>query len=181
LGSGAVYLCDPVLGDDGRTYVKPDVVDAIHNLAALADIIVPNAYELSLLSGISLDRREDALRAMRVLQQRGPQIVLLSSFVGADTSAGMIDVVVLDGMVAWRLAMPRLDYKFSGAGDVLSALFLHFWMVSRDSAQAMAASCAALFGVLRVTMTSQANELALVSAQHLLVAPEQYFSLERLV
>lgn len=181
LGSGGIYLCDPVLGDDGRTYVKPDVVSAIHNLVAIADIITPNAYELSLLSGISLHSRADALRAMGVLQALGPRIVLLSSFAGADTPAGMIDVVVLDGKEAWLLAMPRLDYKFSGAGDVLATLFLHFWLPQKDSAQAMAASCAALFGVLRETMASNVNELALVSAQYHLVSPERYFRVERLV
>lgn len=180
-GSAAVYLCDPVLGDDGRTYVPPDVVSAVHNLAVIADIITPNAYELSLLSGVSLHGRHDALRAMRVLQARGPKIVLLSSFAGADTPADTIDVMVLEANAAWRLAMPRLDYKFSGAGDVLAALFLHFWLVGKDSGKAMAASCAALFGVLGETMAGKANELALVSAQHHLVSPARQFSVERLV
>lgn len=179
-GSGGVYLCDPVMGDDGRTYVKPDVVEAIHYLAGIADIITPNAYELALLSKMTLHNRADALRAMRVLQVLGPRIVLLTSFTGADTLPGMLDVMVLDGPDSWRLSMPLMAYKFSGAGDVLAALFLHFSLALKHSAQAMAAACAALFGVLELTMQTSANELALLAGQHHLVAPARFFEVERL-
>jgi pyridoxine kinase len=176
-----VFLCDPVLGDDGRTYVSHDVVTSMHNLAAMGDIVTPNAYELFLLTGERFETRAGALGAMRALQRRGPGIVILTSFSGSDTVPGMIDVLAADGARAWRLAVPRLAPKFSGAGDLFAALFLNFFLPARDTAMALGQACAALCGVLRETARLGADELALIATQHLLVNPEQHFIAEPLV
>jgi len=173
-----VYLCDPVLGDDGRTYVSADVVTAVHNLAAIADIITPNAYELSLLAGCTLQDRNTALRALRGVQSIGPRIVVLSSFSGTDTQANTLDVMAVDGPSAWRLALPLIAAKFFGAGDVFAALFLNFWLPEQDTAAALGKACAALFGVL--AQTPPGGELALIQARHALAAPPQIFTPERM-
>jgi pyridoxine kinase len=175
-----VYLCDPVLGDDGRTYVTPAVVTAVHNLAAFADILTPNAYELSLLAGHALQNRNDVLHALRAVQAIGPRIVVLSSFSGTDTPANTLDVMAVDGSSAWRLSVPLIAAKFFGAGDVFSALFLNFWLPNRDTAAATRKACSALFGVLTQTALRHTGELALVEAQDLLAAPSQIFAAERI-
>jgi pyridoxine kinase len=42
-----IYVCDPVLGDEGRLYVVKELVQLIHDLLIpLADIITPNRFEL---------------------------------------------------------------------------------------------------------------------------------------
>jgi pyridoxine kinase len=176
----AVYLCDPVLGDDGRTYVSPEVVTAVHNLAALADIVSPNAYELSLLSGRNLQTRTGALEALRLLQSRGPRIVILSSFAGEDTPAGTLDVMAVDGADAWRVSVPQIATKFSGAGDVFAALFLNFWLNGRNASAALGKACSALFGVLKETASHGAEELELIAAQNMLLKPERSFAPERI-
>jgi pyridoxine kinase len=173
-----VYLCDPVLGDDGRTYVSADIVTAVHNLAAIADIMTPNAHELFLLAGHSLQNRHDALRALRAVQTMGPRIVVLSSFTGTDTPANTLDVMAVDGPAAWRLSLPLLAEKFFGAGDVFAALFLHFWLPNRDSAAALGKACSALFGVLAHTPHGT-GELALIEAQDFILAPTRLFTAER--
>ena len=43
LTSGAVL--DPVMGDQGRLYVNPDVVPAYKNVIQHADLILPNQFE----------------------------------------------------------------------------------------------------------------------------------------
>jgi pyridoxine kinase len=176
-----IYLCDPVLGDDGHTYVSHEVVTSMHNLAAMGDIVTPNDYELFLLTGQRFFNRAGALGAMRVLQARGPRLVILTSFSGADTAPGMIDVLAADGAQAWRVSVPRLAQKFSGAGDLFAALFLHFYLSARDAAAALGQACAVLAGVLEQTARMQADELALIAAQNLLAMPEQKFAVERLV
>jgi pyridoxine kinase len=175
-----IYLCDPVLGDDGRTYVNPDVVTAMRNLAAIADIITPNAYELFLLSGQRPATRAEAFGAMRLLQSQGPKIVITTSFCGADTPAGTLDILALDGAARFALSVPRLAEKFSGAGDVFAALFLHFWLPARDTAAALGAAGSALFAVLAETAARGGGELALLEAQHKLAAPDRHFLTERL-
>jgi len=177
---GAVYLCDPVLGDDGRLYASGEIVAAMHNLAAKADIITPNAFELSILTGVACDTRGDALRAMRLLQSKGPDIVLLSSFAGSDTAPGTLDMLALDGTAAWALSIPELGRKFYGAGDLFACLFLDAWLESRSTVGALGKACAAVQAVLVQTAAANADELQLIQAQALLAAPRQIFLSERI-
>jgi pyridoxine kinase len=42
-----IYVCDPVLGDEGRLYVAKELIPLIrHHLVPLADMMTPNQYEL---------------------------------------------------------------------------------------------------------------------------------------
>jgi pyridoxine kinase len=175
-----VYLCDPVLGDEGHTYVSPEVVTAVHNLAALADILSPNAYEVFLLTGRNPQTRADALQALRLLQSRGPRIVILTSFAGTETPANTLDVMAVDGAAAWRVSLPQIAAKFSGAGDVFSALFLNFWLNDRNTGTALGDACSALSGVLKETASRGAKELELIAAQNMLVKPDHFFVPERI-
>jgi len=169
---GAIYLCDPVLGDDGRLYVSDEIVAAMRGLAAIADIVTPNAFELGVLSGEVFDTRQGALRAMRKLQADGPEIVLLTSFSGIDTPPATLDVMALDGAGAWRLNVQNLLQKFHGAGDLFAAIFLDAWLTRRDLAAAFGKACSALQAVLARTALAQADELLLIECQHLLVSPD---------
>ncbi len=176
----AVYLCDPVLGDDGRLYVAEDIVAQMRDLAAIADIVTPNAFELGLLSGARVATRQQALQAMRILQARGAGIIVLTSFTGTDTPPATLDVMALDGAAAWRLNLPGLAQKFYGAGDLFAAIFLDAWLAERDTAAALGKACSATHAVLAATAASAADELLLIASQHLLVAPTVVFAADRI-
>jgi pyridoxine kinase len=169
---GAIYLCDPVLGDDGRFYVSDEIVAAMRGLAAIADIVTPNAFELGVLSGAVFDSRQGALQAMRGLRANGPEMVLLTSFGGIDTPPGTLDVMALDGAAAWCLNVRNLQQQFRGAGDLFAAIFLDAWLTRRDVAAAFGKTCSALQAVLARTALAQADELMLIECQHLLVTPD---------
>jgi pyridoxine kinase len=177
-GSEPIYLCDPVLGDDGRTYVRPEIVTAMHNLAAFSDILTPNAHEVFLLSGTRPNTSREALQALRLLQASGPGIVVLTSFEGADTPPDALEVIAADGIAAWRVTLPKLAAKFSGAGDLFAALFLHFWLHTRDARAALGKTCGAVQEVLLQTVNSGADELALIAAQHQMLSARQIFDPE---
>lgn len=50
-GGAGHYLCDPVMGDDGRCYVSDGVVKMMRELVVpTADIITPNLFELAMLT-----------------------------------------------------------------------------------------------------------------------------------
>ena len=50
-GGAGHYLCDPVMGDDGRCYVSDGVVQMMRELVVpAADIITPNLFELAMLT-----------------------------------------------------------------------------------------------------------------------------------
>jgi pyridoxine kinase len=46
------YVCDPVLGDDGKSYCPPELVERFKlQLLPQSFIITPNAFEAQLLTG----------------------------------------------------------------------------------------------------------------------------------
>jgi pyridoxine kinase len=179
-GASPIYLCDPVLGDDGQTYVRPEIVTVMHNLAASADIVTPNAYEIFLLTGGEPKTTGEALQALRLLQTRGPSIAVLTSFEGADTPLGRLAIIAAGGSAAWRVSVPKLGQKFSGSGDVFAALFLHFWLDSHEMPDALAKTCASVHEVLLQTVNAGGDELALIAARHQMLLPRQIFTPERL-
>ena len=64
----ALYCLDPVFGDDGRAYAKAGVAEAMARvLLPLADIVTPNAFELSSLTSIAVRGVDDALEGARRL------------------------------------------------------------------------------------------------------------------
>lgn len=174
----APYLCDPVLGDDGRLYVGPDLVAAMHGLAASATIITPNAFELAILADQTPTTTAEALQAMRRLKPAG--IAIVTGFTGLDTAPATLDILATDGPAAWRVAVPRLGQKFSGAGDLFASLFLAAWLPARQTAPALAQAAAALHEVLTETARRGLDELALLPARHQMLSPRQIFAPERL-
>src|SRR5690606_16474527 len=52
---GALYVCDPVMGDAGGLYVPERTAVALRDrLMPLADIATPNRYELAWMAGTEL-------------------------------------------------------------------------------------------------------------------------------
>ncbi len=69
----AVFVCDPVLGDDGKLFVKDVLADAMLNgLAPRADWLTPNAFELGLMTGKTIDSLTTRARRGATLRQTHP-------------------------------------------------------------------------------------------------------------
>lgn len=170
---GALYCCDPVMGDpDGGCYVRADLPDWMrdHALPA-ADIITPNLYELSRLAGHEANTLAAVLEATATLRERGPRVVLITSLQVEDTPADRIAMLVDATDGSWRVTVPRLDLysPFSGAGDFTAATFLagclEWGLDGAGPAHAMARTAAATRKLLEATQASGGSELALISAQ----------------
>lgn len=74
------YLCDPVLGDHGRMYVAPEMVDLYRTQALpLATIVTPNQFEAELLTQRPIKTLQDALAACDTLHDLGPHAVIITS------------------------------------------------------------------------------------------------------
>lgn len=72
----ARYVCDPVLGDNGKLYVAPEMVDAIRRLSLpLAHTITPNQYEAEWLTGRTIAGVADLAPTLAALHALGPQVV----------------------------------------------------------------------------------------------------------
>jgi pyridoxine kinase len=175
----AAYACDPVIGDAGRVYVRDGVAEFLRDRAIpQATIVSPNAFELSWLTGGPVATRAEALAALVALRARGLQVAYATSLQLEDTPADALDMIVSTSEGAWRVRTPLLPVKVNGAGDLISALFLHEWLSSRDAAGTLARAAARVFAVVAATAQAGARELALVSAQAQLADPPRAFAPE---
>jgi len=181
---GALYACDPVMGDgDGGLYVDAALPALFRDRAlALADIVTPNVFELETLTGARVVTLEGAAAAARGLMERGPRVVLVTGLRHDTTRAGEIELLAVTAQGAWRLITPRLacDPQPNGAGDLLAALFLGHYLRHGHAGQALEAAAAATFAVLAATQAAGARELQLIAAQDEIVAPKQQFTAERI-
>lgn len=74
------YVCDPVLGDEGKLYVSGELLEAYKNsLVPLADILTPNQFEAELLTGLQVATEQQALAAAQALHEAGPHTVVITS------------------------------------------------------------------------------------------------------
>ncbi|KAK2143433.1 hypothetical protein LSH36_842g00027 [Paralvinella palmiformis] len=116
LNPGLIYVCDPVMGDDGK----------LKQIIPYADIVTPNQFEAELLTGIKITNLETAKQAMNKLHEMGAKIVVISS-----TSLGSDDLLVCVGSsvnngsrTSLQIDMPKLPAHFTGTGDLFTALLL---------------------------------------------------------
>lgn len=179
---GALYCCDPVIGDvESGVFVRPGVTEFFAEEAMrVADIVTPNHFELELLAGGSVADTGALRTALASLHERGPKIVLVTSLMLDDTPKDAIDLAVSDGDQIWRVRTPRLNLSVNGAGDAIAALFLVHQATSGSPKQALEAAAASIYGLLRRTAEAESHELLLVEAQDEFVSPSQHFQAERI-
>lgn len=75
-----IYLCDPVLGDEGKLYVPAELIPIFQEqLTPLAQIITPNQFELEKLTGSPIADEGAAWRAVDKMHAKGIPNVVVSS------------------------------------------------------------------------------------------------------
>jgi pyridoxine kinase len=178
----ACYLCDPVIGDDGPgVFVDAGVPEAIREgLVPLADIVVPNRFELAHLTALRIASLEDALAAAAKLRARGPRLVVVT---GLALPARPDELAVLADSTeeAWLIATPQLPLSIGGgAGDAFSALFLGHYLAAGELRAGLERAVSAMFALLERTSAAGAEELELVAAQDDLSDPARRFPALRL-
>ncbi len=176
----ARYLCDPVMGDAGRLFVKPEVPAVLRDrLVPLADIVTPNLFELGLLSGGEAPAGTAAIvAAARAVCARGPGLVVITGLDGADVPADAIDTLAITPKAVWRVRAPRLARRFDGAGDCFAALLLGHLLNNATLSGAISRAVSSLQPIL--VATGDARDLALVAARAAIVKPPVLFRAEKL-
>lgn len=80
INPGLTYVCDPVLGDEGKLYVPEDLVEMYKTLVLpVVDVLTPNQFEAEILTGIKIQTESDAQRACLLLHAHGPRTVVVTS------------------------------------------------------------------------------------------------------
>ncbi|GIK49172.1 MAG: pyridoxal kinase [Hyphomonadaceae bacterium] len=160
----AIFVCDPVLGDEGRTYVKDAVAEAVLNsLCARADWLTPNLYELGLITGAPLD----GLAAARDAAKRIGKPVLCSSIRTALGLGNLLAAPTGD----WFCETPRLPRAPKGTGDLLSALYVARRVRGDALAIALEGATGAVYDIIVRSMAAESEDLLLPEAQDVLNDP----------
>jgi pyridoxine kinase len=176
---GALYCCDPVIGDDhSGVFVRPGIAEFFRDRALpAADIVTPNRFELALLAGCAVTDIAGALAAAETLRARGPRLVLATSLPG---TTGEIPMLAVGESGAFLVTTPRLALLANGAGDLTAALFLGYFLRTREAGAALAMTAAAVHAVIEATLRSGEAELQIVAAQDAVAAPPRHFTPQRI-
>ncbi|XP_060818739.1 pyridoxal kinase [Bombus pascuorum] len=145
-----IYVCDPVMGDNGKMYV-PEALKEIYReeIIPLADIIVPNQFELELLSNIKINTMSELQDAVTVLHKIGPQTVAVSSTEINDKLTAIISTNKENKLI--KINIPKIPASFTGSGDLFAALFLAHTYLQNDMKTAIEKTVNSLYSVLLKT------------------------------
>lgn len=168
---GALYLCDPVLGDGDRLYVAKDLAEAIRDLLLpIADAATPNAFECAWLAGANFSAGDDVSDIVALARRLPPPVVLVTS-----TPAmirGQIGNLLVTQSETLLFEHPRAATKVKGTGDLLSAVLLARRLQGSGWPRAAELALSSVLEITAGTAQAGADELMLAKLQAALVDPQ---------
>jgi pyridoxine kinase len=162
--AGALYCCDPVMGDAEKgLYVAKELPARFRDgLLPAADIVTPNTIELEHLTGLRVTTEAEALAAADAARRRGPGIVVVTGLRQASGARLATLAVADDG--AWVARAPRRDRQAHGAGDAFTAVFLGAYLRHRQVPRALAFAVGALEAIFTAPGPPGPADLPIVAA-----------------
>ncbi|XP_057324923.1 pyridoxal kinase [Microplitis mediator] len=177
-----IYLCDPVLGDDGKLYVPEELIEIYKKkIVPLADIITPNQFELELLTDKKITTIDDVKIAMKYLYEQGPKTVVVSSIDINDDLTAIAGNSKDEKMI--KIDIPKIPLSYVGSGDLFAALFLAHSTLQSNLKEALEKTINTLHAVLLKTMENvsvyqnknaqeaRKKELRLIQSKHIIENP----------
>lgn len=172
----ALYLCDPVIGDQEKLYVGKALAEAVRDtLLPLADIATPNAFECAWLAGASGTAEPDLATLARRLP---PPVILVTS--APALMRGAIGNLLVTESEKILYEHPHLSTPVKGTGDLLAALLLARKLGGHDWPKAAEMALSSVFEILAGTEKAGADELMLAALQDSLVHPHAAINVRRM-
>ncbi|MCG9624223.1 pyridoxal kinase PdxY [Vibrio mediterranei] len=175
----AIYVCDPVMGDPEKGCIVPQGTTEylVNDVMPMADVIVPNQFELSQFTQMDIESLEDAVAACQKALRLGPKMVLVKHLHSISNDKFTMMLATQEGcFIAQR---PHLTFTKQpvGVGDLISALFTAGLLKGWTAEQAFAHANNASYAILKETQNRQEWELQTIAAQEEIVAPEEQFTI----
>jgi pyridoxine kinase len=150
LNPAITYICDPIFGDDpAGHYIDERAATAIRDLLLpVADVLTPNRFELSWLSGFDVKSIRDAVEAISRLDR--PMVVGTSI---PDGSSRLATVLAADGRV-FIGRVEKWDDVPHGTGDVFAGCLTAKLMLGQTPADALGYAIAGVRQALEVSRGS---------------------------
>lgn len=168
----ALFICDPVIGDQGTMYVKPALAAALSDiLVPIADVLSPNVYELGHLTGREVRSRAQAVEALHALAARTSARVVIGTGIPDPDHPEELAVLALNrahGHDAGPVAMTttrRHPIFASGTGDAFTALFTASYLRDRNVQAALDRAVAAMAIIVGETAATGSDELKIIETQ----------------
>ncbi|QGU05193.1 pyridoxal kinase PdxY [Corynebacterium comes] len=177
----ALYSCDPVMGNAKSGCFVSDTIPPLlrDRVVPVADIITPNQFELSFLTGHEASDLASTLGAVDAARDMGPSTVLVTSLERPEREEGTIEMLAVNDSGAWLVKTPYLPFKRNGSGDVTAALFTGHYVSTGDAADALARTASSVFDLLTTTYEADSRELLLVESQEAYANPRMQFTVEQ--
>ncbi|ARD21264.1 pyridoxal kinase PdxY [Shewanella japonica] len=173
----ALYVCDPVMGDPEKGCILADGIteQLINEVMPIADVIVPNQFELTQFTKMEINNLEQAKAACQKALSMGPKMVLVKHLhsVADDTFTMML--ATESGCYITQRPQLEFDKQPVGVGDLISALFTGGLLNGMSEVDAFEHATNACYGVLKETHQRQEWELQTIAAQNELVNPSEKF------
>lgn len=187
------YVCDPVMGDEGRLYVPQELVSVYREkVVPVASMLTPNQFEAEQLTGFRIASEQDGREACNILHAAGPSKVVI-------TSMNMNDTLLLIGShqiekgqppAQFKIVIPKIPAYFTGTGDLMTALLLGWSNKYPDNLyKAAELAVSSLQALLSRTLNdykragfdcqSSSLEIRLIQSQDDIRNPEVKFKAER--
>ncbi len=175
----ALYVCDPVMGSPTKGCIVSEGIQEclINQLMPMADIIVPNQYELSQFVNIEINDLKDAVNACQAALKKGPKIVLVKHLHSLVESKDKFTMMLAFDDQCYLVHRPNLDFDKAlvGVGDLISAIFTGGLLKGWSAVKAFKHCNEATYAVVKQTKQSEEWELQTIQAQDELVTPKETF------
>lgn len=164
------YLCDPVMGDSDLGFFAPEDLRRTfaERLVPLADVILPNAFELGALAGIGIDGPARVEEARQVLGR--PAVVATS--VPVPGAPDRLSVVTAREGQLMVTEVTRQPVRPMGTGDLLGGLLAARLAQGASLEQAVARATAGVAVALAHTGPGHSSEMPLVARMPEILAAE---------
>lgn len=180
-----IYVCDPVLGDDGKLYVPMSLIEVYRSkLIPLSYCVIPNQFEAEVLTGCSITSIKEAKVAIQRLHDMGPKVVILKGLRLDDdpSSLSIMASIVVDGddgssasrqSSIIRCKINKIDQKYVGCGDCFVAIttgLIHQCVDRKkhisdiDLCEIVENACKAMETVLIRSQLSSSKELRIIDS-----------------
>lgn len=129
-------ILDPAMGDHGKLYkgITQEHVDAMKDLATLAQVLLPNVTEAAMLTGLPYQEQTDGhyLRMMldRLCMGRKTETVIITGTESGAERTGFAGIQRQEGMFSYRAE--RRNKRLHGTGDMFSAVFTGAYLLGKD-------------------------------------------------
>ncbi|ODV97197.1 hypothetical protein PACTADRAFT_48947 [Pachysolen tannophilus NRRL Y-2460] len=130
-----LWVLDPVLGDNGKLYVSKEIIPKYIEMLnqGYINLITPNQFEMEVLTNTKINTLQDLYQSLIKFHKlyKVPNVIVTSVYLLNDEKIYSAGSSIFNEK-PFYYKLPIIDAKFSGSGDLFSALLMDNFYTSGD-------------------------------------------------